>query len=223
MYEAVYPLSWFASRTGRSPKRKRGRRPAALASASGSGSWGRRAGLIVFALAAITTPLVRWLALGPRALEGIVSADTPARLGLELTGGDGSHLPELHEIVRATYPEGRYRGAILTGEPQGDFLAWVLEGDNTRPVMVYSRPETFDPGTWGEAEEALKGASPWWEILGRHQVNLVAVDPRRWEKLAERLRKSREWAIVEDGPALVVAVRTQPKLPAEMQPGPLRR
>jgi hypothetical protein len=166
----------------------------------------------------LTTPFVRWLVLGPRDLEAVVSADTPARLGLELTAGDGSHRPEFHDRVRATYPDGQYRGAILTGEPQGDFLAWDLEGDNTRPVMVYSRPDTFDPGTWGEAEQALDGASSWWEILGRHQVNLVAIDPRRWEKLAGRLRKSREWAIVEDGPALVVAIRKQPKLPAEMRP-----
>jgi hypothetical protein len=191
---------------------------AALADASGSGSWGRRVGPIAVAFAVLCTPVVRWLVLGPRELESIVSADTPARLALELTSGDGSHLPEFHNIVRNTYPDGRYRGAILTGEDQGDFLAWVLDGDNTRPVMLYSRPEAFDPGIWGEAQEALKGASPWWEILGRHQVNLIAIHPIRWEKLAGRLRGSKEWAIVEDGPALLVAVRKQPKLPAELQP-----
>jgi hypothetical protein len=135
-----------------------------------------------------------------------------------LTAGDGTHLPAFHDIVRTAYPQGRYRGAILTGEEQGDFLAWVLDGDNTRPVMVYSRPETFNPGIWAEAEQALEGASPWWEILGRHQVNLIAINPNRWEKLAGRLRPSKEWAIVEDRPALLVAVRRQPKLPAELQP-----
>jgi len=180
--------------------------------------WLHRIALVALAVAVLTTPVVRWLVLGPRDLDAIVSPDTPARLGLELAAGDGSHLPEFHDVVGAAYPDGRYRGAILTGESQGDFLAWVLDGDNTRPVMVYSRPETFDPGIWGEAQEALQGASPWWEILGRHQVNLVAIDPRRWEKLAGRLRKSREWAIVEGGPALLVAVRKQPKLPAELNP-----
>jgi len=139
-----------------------------------------------------------------------------------LAAGDdaGRYLPEFWRIVRAGYPDARYRGAILAGEEQGDFLAWVLDGDDTRPVMVYSRPETFDPAIWVEAQRALEGASDWWEILGRHQVNLVAVHPGRHDKLAERLRRSKEWAIVEDGPALLVAVRREPKLPAELQPDP---
>jgi hypothetical protein len=180
--------------------------------------WLRRIALVAVALAVLTIPVIRWLVFGPRDLESVVSAETPARLGLELTTNDGSHLPEFHNIVRNAYPDGRYRGAILTGEPQGDFLAWVIDADNIRPVMVYSRPETVDAGIWGEAQEALQGASPWWEILGRHQVNLIAIHPGRWDKLAGRLRRSAEWAIVEDGPALLVAVRKQPKLPAELQP-----
>jgi hypothetical protein len=182
--------------------------------------WARRIALGLFALAVLTTPAVRWLVLGPRDLLAIVSADTPARLGQELTAPDsdaGRFLPEFREAVRAAYPDGRYRGAILTGVEQGDFLAWVLDGDNTRPVMVYSRPETFGAATWGEAQGALEGKDDWWETLGRHQVNLIAIDPRRWEKLAGRLRRSPHWRMVEDGPELLVAVRREPKLPAELQ------
>jgi hypothetical protein len=196
----------------------------ALADASGSGSfepWLRRVAVGLIALAVITTPAVRSLIFGPRDVDAIVSPDTPTHLAQELTadGADaGRFLPEFRQIVRAAYPGGRYRGALLTGEEQGDFLAWVLDGDDTRPVMVYSRPETFDPAIWGEAQRALEGVGEWWEILGRHQVNLVAVHPGRHAKLAERLRRSREWAIVEDGPALLVAVRREPKLPAELRP-----
>ena len=176
-------------------------------------------GLVGFAV--VTTPAVRSLIVGPRSLNSVVSADTPARLALELTADDnnpGPHIPAFRAIVRDAYPDGRYRGAILADADQGDFLAWVLDGDNTRPVTVYSRPETFDAGIWAEAQKALDGASDWWELLGRHQVNLIVVHPGRRDKLAERLRHSAEWAIVEDAPALLVAVRRVPKLPAELQP-----
>jgi hypothetical protein len=191
----------------------------ALADASGSGSLRRRLALIAVALAVLSTPALRALFLGPRDLDAVVTPDTPTHLAQELTATDdaGRFLTEFRQVVRATYPDGRYRGAILSGEEQGDFLAWVLDGDNTRPVMVYSRPETFDPAIWVEAQRALEGAGDWWEILGRHQVNLVAIHPGRHDKLAERLRRSKEWAIVEDGAALLVAVRREPKLPAELQ------
>jgi hypothetical protein len=174
----------------------------------------------LIALAVITTPAVRSLILGPRGLDAVVTPDTPTHLAQELTAADdaGRFPTEFRQVVRAAYPDGRYRGAILSGEEQGDFLAWVLDGDNTRPVMVYSRPETFDPAIWVEAQRALEGAGDWWEILGRHQVNLVAIHPGRHDKLAERLRRSKEWAIVEDGAALLVAVRREPKLPAELLP-----
>ena len=189
----------------------------ALAHASGSGSRGRRWLLIVLALVAfLTTPFVRWLALGrPRAMEDIVTADTPWRVARELTAGE--ELPDLRELLR-DYPAGRYRGGILPGEPQGDFLAWVLDGDNDRPVMIYTRPETIDSGYWVEFQGVLDGNSEWWEVLGRHQVNLVVIDPRRREKLADRLRGSPAWRIVEESPALLVAVRREPKLPADLQP-----
>ena len=76
--------------------------------------------------AVLTTPGRAELIVGPRALDAIVSADTPARLALELTtdGNDGGRfLPEFREIVRAAYPDGRYRGAALTGEEQG--ISWL--------------------------------------------------------------------------------------------------
>jgi hypothetical protein len=176
----------------------------------------------VLAAVLMTTPMVLWLITGrPRAFERVVTGDTPWRVALELTAREteaGQHFPELREAVRATYPDGKCRGAILAGEEQGDFLAWVLDGDNTQPLMVYSRPEAIDPRHWAEAHSALEGASDWWETLGRHQVNLVVIDPGRWTKLAERLRTSKAWRIVQDGGpgGLVAAVRLEPKLPAEL-------
>ncbi|MBO0699683.1 MAG: hypothetical protein J2P46_14905, partial [Zavarzinella sp.] len=183
-------------------------------------------GIIFGVLAAIvmTTPAVRWLLVGrPRALDDSTTKDTPWRVGLELTAtGDdaGRYLPELREAVKAAYPNGKYRGAILCGPEQGDFLGWVLDGDDTQPVMLYTRPEAIDRAHWAEAHSALEGASDWWETLGRHQVNLIVIDPGRWTKLAERVRKSQAWRVVrDDGPGgFLVAVRRVPKLPIELAP-----
>jgi hypothetical protein len=175
--------------------------------------------MIVLGLAVLATPAVRWLILGKaRTLEAITSRETPARLAQQLAN------PELDSVsfldgFRAglqNYPDRKYRGAILTGEEQGDFLAWVLDGDNTQPVLIYTRPETMDPPHWAECHRALDGESAWWEILGRQQVNLVVIDPRRYGKLAERLRKDPEWSMVQDQAALVVALRKEPKLPPEL-------
>ena len=117
-----------------------------------------RLAIIAVIIAVLVTPGARWLITGsPRNLDAIVSADTPWRVARELTsdGADeGRYLSELREAVRATYPNGRYRGAILCGEAQGDFLAWVLDGDNDKPVMLYTRPETIDREHWGEARQA---------------------------------------------------------------------
>jgi hypothetical protein len=177
--------------------------------------------VIAVGLAVIATPVARWLISGqPRSLASIASPDTPVLLAQELSADDenaGQFLPELHEQVRATYPGGRFRGAILCGESQGDFLAWILDGDSDRPVMAYSRPETFDPAHWAECRKALDGESAWWEILGRHQVNIVAIDAKQFPKLADRLRRAAEWRTVQDSPSgLLVSIRREPKLPVEL-------
>ena len=177
---------------------------------------------LIVLLALLATPAARWFITGsPRSLEAIDSRDTPARVAQELTADDdnaGQFVPDLREQIRATYPNQRFRGAILCGEEQGDFLAWVLDGDNNQPVIMYTRPETLPEPHWSECRRALDGESPWWEILGRQQVNLVAIDPGRWPKLADRLRAAAEWRTVQDdGPGgLLVSVRREPKLPIEM-------
>ncbi|HKB02385.1 MAG TPA: hypothetical protein VKD90_09200 [Gemmataceae bacterium] len=178
----------------------------------------------VIAAILMTTPSVRWLLTGrPRALDDSTTKDTPWRVASELTATEadaGRLLPELRETVRTTYPDGKYRGAILAGLEQGDFLAWVLDGDDTKPLMLYSRPEAIEQRHWAEAHSALDGASDWWETLGRHQVNLVVIDPGRWAKLTERLRGSNAWLIIQDDSpgGLMVAMRREPKLPAELAP-----
>jgi hypothetical protein len=170
------------------------------------------------------TPAACWLLSGrPRPLDRSVTDDSPWRVGLELTApadAAGRYLPDLRETIRTAYPDGKYRGAILGGLAQGDFLAWILDGDNSQPVMLYTRPETLEPLHWAESMGALAGGSDWWEALGRHQVNLVVIDPGKWEKLADRLRKSQAWRTVQDGGpgGLLVAVRREPKLPAELIP-----
>jgi len=177
-------------------------------------------GVAPLAATIVAAPPAWWLITGrPRPLERIVSTDTPWRVARELRAeGDdaGRYLPDLRTTVETAYPNGRYRGAILCDEMQGDFLAWVLDGDNSQPVMLYTRPEALDPPHWAEAHRALDGLGDWWEILGRHQVNLVVIDPGKRGKLADRLRGSEAWRTFQDG-ILLVAVRREPKLPAEMQ------
>jgi hypothetical protein len=179
--------------------------------------WWTRGILVAFALALLVSPASRWFLFGrPRPLERIASGDTPVRLALELTAeADGTHLPELRQTLRANYPAGRFRGAILGGEGQGDFLAWVLDGDNDRPVMTYTRPEALGEAHWAECRRALDGLTDWWEILARHQVNLVAIDPRQHGKFADRLRLADEWQVLQDD-GLLVAVRREPKLPSDL-------
>ena len=82
--------------------------------------------------------------------------------------------------------------------------------------MLYTRPETIDRGHWADARQALDGRGDWWEIAGRQQVNLIVLDPKRWPRLAEKLRKSTAWRMVQDDD-LLVAVRLIPKLPVELQ------
>jgi len=167
-----------------------------------------------FLVAFLATPFMRWIVFGkPRELESIVTPDTPILLVHELVRIEA--LPEFRETVNAEYPGGRYRGAILCGEDQGDFLAWVLEDESHRPVMTYNRPETLGKEHWSDCRRVLDGFSDWWEITGRHQVNLIAIDPKRHPKLAERLRRAKEWRTVQDD-SLLIAVRHEPRLPVEL-------
>lgn len=168
----------------------------------------------IFLIAFLLTPFGRWLILGePRASEAITTKETPTRLASALTGFEG--LSDFQVTISTNYPNGRYRGTILCGEEQGDFLAWVLDGDNDRPVMLYSRPETLGKDHWAESRRVLDGSSDWWEITGRQQTNLIVIVPERFSKLAERLRRAKEWRTVQDD-ILLIAVRREPRLPADL-------
>ncbi len=215
-------LAAICNRRGAVEPEALGKDTVAFAGASGASASGRWAIGIICALAMLATPAMRWFISGsPRSLESIVSRDTPARLAMELTANEqsaGKSLPDLREQIRLTYPNGQYRGAILCGEDQGDFLAWVVDGDNKRPVMFYNRPEALDPDHWAECQKVLDGESSWWEITARHQVNLIAIDPAKHEKLADRLRAWPEWRTVQDdGPGgMFITIRRVPKLPVEL-------
>jgi hypothetical protein len=193
-----------------------------LHAAEPEAGWGHWVPAVICGIAILATPAARWFITGsPRSLESIVSRDTPAKLALELTADAKSArtvLPDLREQLRATYPNGKYRGAILGGTEQGDFLAWVLDGDNNQPVMIYNRPEALDQTQWAECHKVLDGETSWWEITARHQVNLIVIDSKKHGKLVERLRAwPSEWRTVQDdGPGgLFISVRRVPKLPVE--------
>ena len=172
----------------------------------GSGQWavgsGRKtllAGFLLF-MALLWTPPVQWLrARGPQPLERQLAPGTPWRLAAQLKANpdDKTQLfPELAAALRSSYPDGRFHGAIFASEAQGDYLLWALPADY--PVMLYTHVHLFSSRHWQECWTVKSGAGGWWEILDRHGVNLVVVEPDRHPNLAQALRADPAWQIVLD-------------------------
>ncbi len=172
----------------------------------GARKWDRM--LVGFGL--LTAIFATSIARSSRPIGEVVSTDTPWRIARELLERNGS--TELRAAL-SNYPERAFTGTILCGERPGDFLATVL--DPAIPVLVHSRPMKEDRERWADARRALLGEADWWDVLDRLRVNLVVIDPGVHPKLADRLRASKAWALVQDdGPGGVFAtVRREPRLP----------
>jgi hypothetical protein len=190
--------------------------------------------------AALALPLLllsgpgRWLLTGrPRPLDQAVVRGTPWRLAAQLkapAGASSDWLPALAQALRASYPEGRFRGSIFPSETQGDYLLWALPAD--QPVFVYTHVHLFSPEHWAECL-TVKFAEPGWrQVLDRHAVNLVVVEPQIHPQLADCLRRDPDWQIVLDESAglppgdpwsrTLVALRKHPLPPEpakEQSPG----
>ena len=167
--------------------------------AEGSGRKTLLAGFLLF-MALLWTPPVQWLrARGPQSLERQLAPGTPWRLAAQLTADPDDKtkpFPELAAALRSSYPHGRFHGVIFASESQGDYLLWALPADY--PVMLYTHVHLFSPRHWQECWTVKTGAGGWWEILDRHGVNLVIVEPERHPNLAQALRDDPAWQIVLD-------------------------
>jgi hypothetical protein len=152
-------------------------------------------------------PPVRAAVLGtPRGNEDVASRGTPRRLALELSAGpadEGRWLPELRSVLRAQYPDGRFRGAIFASETQGDFLVWSLPEE--MPVLMFTHAHVFTPEHWNACLDVKYADDDWAGFLDRHRTNLIVVEVASHPKLAEALRASPDWIVVRDEPPVVVA------------------
>jgi hypothetical protein len=146
-------------------------------------------------MALVVAPFVRWAISGqPRPMDRIVSADTPWQIAEELTASE-------------------YQGAIVCGEAQGDFLAWALESQQRVVVALYTRPESIDRDHWEEVRQVLNGGPDWWDVLDRQRANLVVIDRERFQGLANRLRRSAAWNVLQDEEKLFIAERRERRVP----------
>ncbi len=167
---------------------------------------------------------VRWLVLGRlRPMEQSVSGGTPWRVSAALTARPGwgdRRIPELSDALQAGYPDGRFSGRVFPTETQGDYLLWSLPAD--WPVLVYSHVHLFPPEHWRECLTVKFGRPGWREVLDRHGVNLVVIEPELHPRLAQQLRQdAQEWLVVLDetgAPSkpgkenrLLVALRRRPR------------
>jgi hypothetical protein len=159
----------------------------------------------------------------PRPLDRSVTSATTWRLAEQLQAGgtEGRWMPPLSRALKRYYPEGRYTGPILASESLGDYLFWALPPE--WPMLIYTHLHLFPPDHWAECRTVLFAEPGWQEILDRHQVNLVVVEPESHAGLASALRQSPDWQVVlnETGsPAkrnpslrLFVALRKKLKFP----------
>jgi hypothetical protein len=116
------------------------------------------------------------------------------------------------------YPHQVFTGCIFASETLGDYLIWQLAPEV--PVFVYTHAHLFKLAHWRDAMIVRAGAKGWREILDRHWVNLVVVEPSWNPQLCEQLRHDPLWHVVLDesdvtnkrgpGNRLFVALRKSP-------------
>jgi hypothetical protein len=140
-----------------------------------------------------------WALAGrPRALGQALGPQTPWRLAAQLQAPPGVKAvwPELAQALAENYPRARFTGRIFASEVLGDYLLWSLPRENA--VLVYSHVHVFPASHWEEYARVLFGQPGWWEVLDRHRVNLVIVEPDVRQALADELRKDPDWLVVAD-------------------------
>jgi hypothetical protein len=152
----------------------------------------------------------------PRSLDKAVSAGTPWDIAAALrnpAAGPTDRTKELAKVLRERYG-GKFTGRVFASEMQGDYLIWALPADI--PELMYTHAHVFPPRHWAECL-VVKDAGPgWWELLDRHRVNAVVVEPELHPALVKKLKADPGWVVVLGGDAdpagkQFVALRKQPK------------
>jgi hypothetical protein len=139
---------------------------------------------------------------GPPPLDITLPPSTPWRLALQLQGpSDGTRaawLPTFSQELRRSFPDGRFTGTIFASPVPGDYLLWALAPGI--PVTLYSQLQLFSDEHWNDCTTIATGATGWWEILDRWQVNLVVIEADSAPRLGDFLRHDAAWQIASEEP-----------------------
>lgn len=180
---------------------------------------------LLVAVVLLASGPVRWLlARRPRPVEVAVSPGTPWRVAAQLAAPPGAPRPPLPALageLEKYYPGGRFAGRVFASETQGDYLLWALPPEY--PVLLYTHAHLFPPGHWADCLTVLRGQEGWAEVLDRHAVNLVVLEPGAHFRLRALLHDDPRWVVVPGDaggrsalPAAartLVALRKEPKTP----------
>jgi hypothetical protein len=100
------------------------------------------------------------------------------------------------------------RRVVFTTETSGEFLLWDLRPEPPVRVFCYTHVHLLTPEHWQEFLRVKNGDSEWEQILDRHCVAFVVIEPEQHTRLAAKLRAARDhWAIVPGMEPLLVARR----------------
>lgn len=145
------------------------------------------------------SPAVTWPRTGgPRPVEQALHMGTPFDIAAALTGAkpaDPARAGELPAVVRDWYG-GKFTGRVFSSEAAGEYLLWALPPD--APVLMYNHAQLFPPLHWSECLAVKAGRPGWWEILDRHQVNLVVVETDGHAALRDEIKDHPGWRVVVD-------------------------
>jgi hypothetical protein len=98
-------------------------------------------------------------------------------------------------IMRANYPDGKFRGTILATPMQGDYLMWALAPD---VPVTYAHIHLFHPDYWEELGIVGRGEPGWSDVMDKYRVNLLVIEADFAPKLRNHLKASSEWKVLLD-------------------------
>ncbi len=105
---------------------------------------------------------------------------------------------------------------VFASETLGEYLLWDLRLDPPVRVFCYTHVHLLTPEHWQECMAVKNGDRGWQEILDRHGVAFLIVEPDLHPNLAKQVRAAEDrWEIVpEMGPNLVARRIGIPSVPA---------
>jgi hypothetical protein len=157
------------------------------------------AGLLAVVLLLWSAP-AQWVLTGrPWPLGRAVFYGTPWQLAAQLQRpGEPQKAwwPPLTEALRARGQSDGFRGTIFASETLGDYFLWARPADTT--VFIYTHVHLFSANHWAECATVKHGLPGWREVLDRHGIDLVVVEPEFHARLRLLLYNDPDWQVVLD-------------------------